>query len=204
MSARFHCRCPLGMDIGNHGPAGLGNTGMGLVGDIGRHALIRHKAGAFPHQHAHQLAAGHIADGVSCTHPAVAHKKGLTHLNSLALEAVLDGRQAVQSIGLDGCRGQTVTHHDLNGGGCGYRLFDDLLVLFVKAAAQIRPGKIFFLVLAFGLNWHQTMLSCKILGNLGEDRVLGGRMVRPEAKLCQGLIARACLAHTQSCGGTGF
>ena len=62
------------MDVADHRPGRLGNAGVGLVGDISGHTLVRHQSRPLAHQHAHHLAAGHISHRISRAYPAVPDK----------------------------------------------------------------------------------------------------------------------------------
>ena len=106
------------MDIADHRPAGFGHPGVGLVGDIGGHTLVRHQPRPLPYQHADQLAAGDVADGVAGTYPAIADKERLTHIDSSCFQAILDGCHAVHGVGGNGCGRNQGRISDTRSFGC--------------------------------------------------------------------------------------
>ena len=110
---------------------------------------------------------------------------------------------SIPRIGQNGCGGQAVPYHQLDGLSLG-EPGQNGLVLFVKAPAQVRPGQIFVLIRAPGLDRRHAVVNGKVLRHLAEYRVLGRGMVCPEAKHGQGLVPRPRPAAAQTRRGLFF
>ena len=158
MGPGLHGGGALPVDVGDHGALGLRNAGPGAVGDIGRHGLAGHQSRPLPHQHTDQLRAGELSDVVRRAHPGILDKEGLSQLDSLELQALPDGRRAVQGVGRDGVGRESVADDQQHPGIAAADGPDGLLGLGAEPAAQVGPGQIFVLVLAEGLDEGQIVV----------------------------------------------
>ena len=109
VGAGFHGRGALGVDITDHRAAGFRHAGVRLIGDIGGHALVGDKAGTLTDEHADQLTACDIPDGISRAYPAVPDKGNGTYLDARGFEAVFYGGHAVHGISHAGGYGVQIT-----------------------------------------------------------------------------------------------
>ena len=184
------------MNVADHRPGGFQHPGPGTVGDIAGHTLIRHQPRPLPYQHTHALCPGHVSHRVPGSYPGIADKNRLAIVNAPELESVFNGRQTVRGIGQNGCGGQAVPYHQLDGLSLG-EPGQNGLVLFVKAPAQVRSGQIFVLIRAPGLDRRHAVVNGKVLRHLAEHRILGRGMVCPEAKHGQGLVPGSGFAASQ-------
>ena len=204
MRPGLHRRSSLGVDVGHHRPGGFGNAGSGPVGDISGHALVRHQTRPLAHQHTHQLAPRHVADGVSRAHAAVADENRRSRVDAPELQAVPDGREAIHGVGGDGGGGKPVPYHDLHPGRPGDGGTDFLLIFLVKAPPQVRAGQVFVLVPAFRSDLHHAVFGGEVLADLRKYRVLRRRVVGAETEHGQGLVPRPRPAAAQTRRGLFF
>ena len=194
----------LGVDVADHRPLGFQHSGPGLIGDIGGHALVRHQPGRLAHQHAHHLGARHVPDHIPGPYPAVPDEDGLAAFDVPQLQPLLDGRQTVGGIGQDRRRGQAVADDQLHLGILRQGFLENCQIFCIEDPAQVRPGQVLVLALAAGLHGHEAVAGPIVLRNLAEYRVLGRRMVRPEAEHGQGFVPGTGPAAAQTGGGLGL
>lgn len=190
----------LPVDVRHDGAAGLRNARVRAVGQVGRHGLIRHKAGPLADEQADDLTVRQVADVVARADAAELDERDGAKLNALRLQALPDGGAAVRGVGLHGGGGQTVAdgQHDALP---GQQVAQDGLIFFVKAAAEVRAGQIFVLAFAHGLHKGIVIFLPEALRHEGEDAVLRGGVVGAEAQQRGRGVARAAAAEAEAGGG---
>ena len=189
------------MDVGHHGPPGLRHAHRGPVGDVGAHTLGGGQPRPLPDEGAYHLRVQQLGDLVLGGYPSVANKQGPAHPEPPLPQPVGHHRENAPGVGGNGGGGQAVADDQLHVRMGRTALPDPLLVLLVKAPAQIRPGEKYVFVPAAGDHRQQAQALHQGRSDLLEHRVLGGRVVRPQGQHGPGLQPRPRPAHADAGGG---